>query len=158
VRPLVCFFSHALTIHRSHHKLEHRDRSASPMHWTPRYALYYTPVPSLIHKTFSPPPAKSSKSKGKRRAVSVEEETLPVPVVPTKKSSSSKIGTSSSARPQPAQPTKLNSFETALAAKGITLETALARAGTGSPSKEQYMADLNGYRVPCVILSLLELH
>jgi hypothetical protein len=64
--------------------------------------------------------------------------------------STHKPGSSSkdTARPTlPEQAPKINSFEAALAKKGITLEKALQKSGTGSPRKEQYFADLNGYRV-----------
>jgi hypothetical protein len=41
----------------------------------------------------------------------------------------------------------LNSFEAALAKKGITLEKAFEKPSTGSVSKEQYLADLNFYHI-----------
>jgi hypothetical protein len=44
-------------------------------------------------------------------------------------------------------PPPLNSFEAALAKKGISLETALEKATGSSPRKEQYLADLNGHRL-----------
>jgi hypothetical protein len=44
-------------------------------------------------------------------------------------------------------PLKINSFEAALAKKGVTLEKALEKSGTGSPRKELYLADLNGHRL-----------
>ena len=46
------------------------------------------------------------------------------------------------------QALKINSFEAALAKKGIMLEKALQKSGTGSSWKEQYFADLNSYCVP----------
>jgi len=44
-------------------------------------------------------------------------------------------------------PPPLNSFEAALAKKGMTVEKALAKQAGSSPRKEQYLADLNGNRV-----------
>ena len=48
----------------------------------------------------------------------------------------------------PQEALKVNSFKAALAKKGITLKNALEKSSAGSPRKEQYFADLNGYRVP----------
>ena len=41
----------------------------------------------------------------------------------------------------------LNSFEVALAKKGITVEKALEKQAIGSPSKQVYLADLNSNHV-----------
>jgi hypothetical protein len=40
---------------------------------------------------------------------------------------------------------KINSFEAALAKKGIVMKK---MSEPSSPSKQQYLADFNGYRVP----------
>jgi hypothetical protein len=58
-------------------------------------------------------------------------------------SGSSKVAGSSGSTPLP----KLKSFAAALAEKGVTMETALEKVGNGSPSKQQYLANLNGFRV-----------
>lgn len=57
--------------------------------------------------------------------------------------SSSKVAGPSGSTPHP----KLKLFAAALAEKGVTVEAALAKVGTGSPSRQQYLADLDGYRV-----------
>ena len=48
----------------------------------------------------------------------------------------------------------LNSFQAALAKKGITSVKAVPRQQSGSPRKELYFADLNGYRLTSVMVSL----
>lgn len=60
---------------------------------------------------------------------------------------SSSRGAKSATLPQPVSSPKINSFEAALAEKGVTGKAALERSGTGSPRKEQYFADLNGHRI-----------
>jgi hypothetical protein len=63
---------------------------------------------------------------------------------PPNKASSKKASTGISLASS-MKPDKLNSFEAALAEKGITLRKALEK--TASPSKQQYLADLECHRV-----------
>jgi len=64
-----------------------------------------------------------------------------------KKPGSSLRAAASSTLSKPVPSPKINSFEVALAKKGITVKEALEKSGASSPRKEQYFADLNGHRV-----------
>lgn len=87
-----------------------------------------------MFNVFSPPRGKTSRSKGKGRADPAEHYTP---------SGSSKVASTSGSTPLP----KLTSFAAALAKKGVTVESALEKVDKASPSEQQYLADLNGYRV-----------
>ena len=50
---------------------------------------------------------------------------------------------------------KLNSFESALAKKGVSLQAATEKSSSGSATNEVYFADINGHRVRWVFVSVL---